>query len=150
LVQAKGEDATKLRGILELYEQCSGQMINKSKSAVLFSPNTSEASRRVVKEVLEVERENLNEKYLGLPVHVGTSRTKIFSYLKDRVWKRIQGWKEKFLSWASKEILIKAITQAIRTFAMGCFDITKTLCDQISSMICRYWWNQQEGKQKIH
>jgi hypothetical protein len=33
---------------------------------------------------------------------------------------------------------------------MGCFEITKGLCEQISSMICRYWWNQQEGKHKIH
>jgi hypothetical protein len=150
LVQAKGEDANQLRGILELYEQCSGQMINKSKSAILFSPNTSDADKRVVKDILDVEKETMNEKYLGLPVFVGNSRTKVFSYLKDRVWKRIQGWKERFLSWAGKEILIKAIAQAIPTFAMGCFDITKTLCDQISAMICRYWWNQQEGKHKIH
>jgi len=54
------------------------------------------------------------------------------------------------LSWAGKEILIKAIAQAVPTFAMGCFDMTKTLCDQISAMICRNWWNQQEGKHKIH
>ena len=66
-------------------------MINKSKSAVLFSPNTSDVNRRVVKDALDVEKETMNEKYLGLPVHVGSSRTKVFSYLKDRVWKRIQG-----------------------------------------------------------
>jgi len=68
------------------------------------------------------------------------SKSKVFNYLKDRVWKRIQGWKEKNLSWAGKEILIEAVAQAIPTYATRCFDITKTLCDQI--MICRYWWNQ--------
>jgi len=125
-------------------------MINKSKSAILFSRNTEEERRSEVKNILEIAKETMNERYLGLPVFVGSSRTKIFEYLKDRVWKRIQGWKEKFLSWAGKEILIKAIAQAIPTFAMECFDITKTLCDQISAMICRYWWNQQEGKHKIH
>lgn len=55
-----------------------------------------------------------------------------------------------FLSWAGKEILIKAVAQTIPTFAMGCFDLSKTLCDQIGAMICRYWWNNQEGKHKIH
>lgn len=33
---------------------------------------------------------------------------------------------------------------------MGCFDLTKTFCDQVSAMVTRYWWNQQEGKNKIH
>lgn len=95
-----------------------------------------------MKDAIDGEKETMNERYLGLPLHIGISKSKVFSYLKDGVWKRIQGWKERFLSWAGKEILIKAIAQVIPTFAMGCFDITKTLCDQISAMICRYWWNQ--------
>lgn len=40
LFHAKREDAMHLHSILRLYEQCSGQMINKLKSAVLFSYNT--------------------------------------------------------------------------------------------------------------
>jgi hypothetical protein len=120
------------------------------KSAVLFSTNTGEREKQDVKAVLQVERETMSEKYLGLPVYVGRDKAKIFAYLRDKVWRRIQGWKEKALSWAGKEILIKAIAQAIPTFAMGCFDLTKNICDQISTLICRYWWNQQEGKHKIH
>jgi len=87
----------------------------------------------------------MNEKYLGLPVHVGRSKVNTFAYLKDRIWKHMQRWNEKFLSWAGKEVLIKVVAQAIPTFAMGCFDLTKSLCDQIGTMICRFWWNQQEG-----
>jgi hypothetical protein len=43
----------------------------------------------------------MNEKYLGLPVHLGKSKGEAFGYLKDRIWSRIQGWKEKFfiLGW---------------------------------------------------
>jgi hypothetical protein len=70
--------------------------------------------------------------------------------LKERIWKRIQGWKERMLSKAGKEVMIKAVAQAIPTFAMGCFDLTKNMCDQISSMIGRYWWSQQEKENKIH
>jgi len=92
----------------------------------------------------------MNERYLGLPVQVGKSKSDVFGYLKERIWSRIQGWKDKFFSWAGNEILIKAVAQAIPTFAMGCFYLTKTLCDQISAMVCRFWWNQQEGKHKIH
>jgi hypothetical protein len=54
------------------------------------------------------------------------------------------------LSHAGKEILIKVVAQAIPTYAMGCFDLTKGLCDEISSMIGRFWWSQQDNEKKIH
>jgi hypothetical protein len=47
-------------------------------------------------------------------------------------------------------VLIKAVAQAIPTFATGCFDITKEMCDQISSMIGRFWWSNQEKDNKMH
>jgi hypothetical protein len=150
MIREKETDAIELQHILDIYERCSGQMINRQKSAVLFSANTQQQQREEVIQTLGVHKETLNERYLGLPAHVGNSRKKVFAYLKERIWKKIQGWKEKFLSWAGKEVLIKAVAQAIPTYAMGCFDLTKTLCDEISTMICRYWWNQQEGKHKIH
>jgi hypothetical protein len=57
---------------------------------------------------------------------------------KKRVWKRIQGWKEKLLSKAGKGVLIKTVAQAIPSYAMSCSDLTKSLCDEISSMISRF------------
>jgi len=150
LIRATEGDSRQLQTILQLYEQCSGQMINKVKSAVLFSMNTKPQQKQVVSNILQVTKETISERYLGLLVHVGHSKTGIFAYLKERIWKRMQGWNEKFLSWAGKEILVKAVAQAIPTFAMGCFDLYKSLRDQISAMICRFWWNQQVDKNKIH
>jgi hypothetical protein len=57
--------------------------------------------KQEIKGMLDIQRETMNERYLGLPVHVGRSKTEVFAYLKDRVWNRIQGWKEFFLSWAA-------------------------------------------------
>jgi len=148
--RANGEDAQQLQSLLQVYEQCSGQKINKDKTAVMFSANVREEDKQEVMNALNIPRETTNERYLGLPVFIGKSRRKAFEFLKDRIWKRMQGWKEKMLSNAGKEILIKAIAQAIPTYAMGCFEITKDLCDQISAMICRYWWSSQEKEKKLH
>jgi hypothetical protein len=71
-------------------------------------------------QALNIQRQTMNDHYLGMPVHVGHCRSKVFAYLKERIWVRIQGWKEKVLSWAGKEISIKAVAQAIPTFVMGC------------------------------
>lgn len=40
MFRANGGDAQALQSILQIYEECSGQMINKDKSAIMFSPKT--------------------------------------------------------------------------------------------------------------
>ena len=59
------------------------------------------------------------EKYLGLPTLVGRAKYHSFAYLKDRVWKKLQGWKGTILSRGGKEVLIKAVAQSISTYSMG-------------------------------
>jgi hypothetical protein len=54
------------------------------------------------------------------------------------------------LSKAGKDILIKACAQAIPIFAMSCFDLTQSLCERMSTMICRYWWAQHDKENKMH
>lgn len=51
-------------------------------------------------------------------------------------------------SW--KDTLVKAVAQAIPAYAMSCFDLTKSLCDEMSRMICRFWWAQQDKERKLH
>jgi hypothetical protein len=148
--RANGEEAQNLQSILSVYELCSEQMINKGKTVVMFSGNASQGSKQEVMQAPNIPRETTNERYLGLPVFIGKSKKKAFEYLKDRIWKRIQGWKEKTLSNAGKEVLIKAVAQGIPTYAMGCFEITKELCDDISAMICQYWWSSQDKEKKMH
>jgi hypothetical protein len=79
-----------------------------------------------------------SERYLGLMVSVGKSRKNTFEYIKKKIWSRIQGWQEKLLSKAGKEILIKAVAQSIPTYAMSCFDLTKGLCEELNMIIGRY------------
>ena len=90
-----------------MYEAHSDQMINKEKSSAMFSKGTTRGAKQAVLGVLGIPRESHNERYLGLPVHLGASKSKEFEYLKERIWQRIQGWKERLLSKAGKEIMIK-------------------------------------------
>lgn len=150
LLKVNDESAHHLWQVLQLYENFSGQIINKDKSSIMFSTNTKMVQRGRFMEILDIPREARSDKYLGLPVYIGCSKTKVFEHLKERVWKRIQGWKERLLSRAGKETLIKSIAQAIPTYAMSCFDITKSLCNDISTMINRFWWAQQDWENKIY
>ena len=58
---------------------------------------------------------------------VGEKKKHNFVYIKERIWKKLQGWKEKLLSQAGREVLIKSIIQAIPTYSMSCFKLPKGL-----------------------
>jgi len=115
----------RVQHILSLYEDCPGQIINKEKSSIMFSKNARSAEKQQMMTALGINVEARNEKYLGLPVYMGRSKEKTFAYLKD-------------------------VAQAISSYAMSCFDLTKSLCDDIMTMICRFWWAQQDQENKMH
>ena len=52
------------------------------------------------------------------------------------------GWKEKHISKAGKEVLIKTMAQAIPTYSMSLFKIPKAICDGINFVLAKYWWGQ--------
>lgn len=91
-----------MRDTLQAYCDASGQQINRDKSSIFFAKGCPESRRGNIKLLLDVQHETLKEKYLGLPSDVGRSMNGAFSYLKDRVWKKLQGWMEQSLSSGGK------------------------------------------------
>jgi hypothetical protein len=94
LMEANEASATAIKSILQEYEESSGQVINMEKSSVMFSRNTPRRGKERIMQVLGLGLEAHGGKYLGLPLYVGRSKVRCFEYLKERIWKRIQGWKE--------------------------------------------------------
>ncbi|GAU36753.1 hypothetical protein TSUD_318520 [Trifolium subterraneum] len=93
--------------------------------------------------------------YLGLPSMVGRSKKAIFSYIKDRIWKRINSWRGRALSKAGKEIMIKSVLQAIPSYVMSMFILPASLIDDIEKMINVFWWrngntNNNNNTKSIH
>ena len=92
--------------------------INSAKTTLFFSKNVSDLTKETIKNLLGVAKIKEYEKYLVLPSVVGRNKKASLNYIKDRVWGKLQGWKEKLLSQAGKEVLLKSVVQAIPTFAM--------------------------------
>ena len=78
-------------------------------------------------------------KYLGLPIVVERNKKASLNYIKERVWTKLQGWKEKLLSQAGREVLLKAVVQAIPTFTMSCCKLPVGLCNEIEMQIRKFW-----------
>jgi len=96
--KANRESAEAIKEALNNYCRASGQQVNMDKSSIHFAKGVGAGIREEIKVLLDVHNEVLSEKYLGMPTDVGTSSNGAFKYLKDRVWKRVQGWLEQALS----------------------------------------------------
>ena len=136
--------------VLQAYEMSSGQQINKAKTNIFFSHSTNEEPRLMIKNTLGLEEIRSYEKYLGLPSLVGENEKTSFNYIKERVWRKLQGWEEKPLFQASREILIKAVIQAIPIYTMNCFKLPISLCNDLEELICKFWWRERGDQRKIH
>lgn len=70
-----------------------------------------------------------------------------FRSLKEKIWKRINSWKTKFLSSAGKEVLIKSVLQAIPAYSMSVFKMLVLFLKEIETLLARFWWcHKGEGK----
>ncbi|XP_058768952.1 uncharacterized mitochondrial protein AtMg00310-like [Vicia villosa] len=91
-----------------------------------------------------------HSRYRGFLVIFGRSKKEVFSLVVERVWKKIKGWKEQFLSRTGKEVLIKAVALAIPTYVMSCYKMSEALCKEIEAMLAKFWWGSKNGERKVH
>lgn len=81
---------------------------------------------------------------------IGRKKKASFKYIKEWVWRKLQGWEEKLLSLVGWEVLIKVVVQAILTYTMSRFKLSLGLCTNIESLIIKFWWGQHGDRCKIH
>ena len=143
-------DCQKVMDILSSYEAVSGQKLNRDKTTLFFSKSTPSDMQRQIMEILGVTELKQYEEYLGLPAMVGRNKRASFDHLKQKIWKRLQGWEGKLLSQAGREVLIKSVIEAIPTYTMSCFKLPITLCHEIESLVRKFWWDQRGERRKVH
>jgi ribonuclease HI len=115
---------------------------------MLVREDADDARIHQVRAILGLERVDFEEKYLGLPTLKGRLKRGTFQPLEQRFLKRMVAWKEKDLSAAGKEILIKAVAQSLPNYIMSFFRLTDGLCEDLMKAIRAYWWGSEKGRRK--
>ncbi|XP_061998863.1 uncharacterized protein LOC133716149 [Rosa rugosa] len=149
-LRAEVPDCLAIKNILMEYETVSGQQVNFQKSCISFSKNVSLVFQEELAGILGMTRVEKHDKYLGLSIEISYSKEEAFEFVNEKIRVQTQGWREKTLSGAGKEVLIKAMAQAIPSYVMGCFELPKHLCNTMEQLMARYWWGGSEEDRKIH
>ncbi|KAL5580419.1 hypothetical protein UlMin_012861 [Ulmus minor] len=148
--KAKLSEATHLKSCLNSYAKASGQLINFDKSAFSFSPNTRGDDKITICSVFGVNQVQSHELYLGLPTFSMKNKRIQFGYVRDRVIRKLQGWKERTFSQGGKEVLLKSVVQSIPTYTMSCFILPDSIIQDIEAACARFWWGSSADHKKVH
>ncbi|XP_024033517.1 uncharacterized protein LOC112095650 [Citrus clementina] len=137
------QEAQVLKTILSLYGAASGQRVNYNKSSISFSANVHHEVAHSICSLLGAQGTVNHGSYLGIPSYIGRSKSAALSYIRDRVWKRLQGWNQKLLSRAGKEILLKIVAQAMPNYTMNIYLLPLELCRELERMMNSFWWGKK-------
>ncbi|XP_068340019.1 uncharacterized protein [Pyrus communis] len=149
-LRADMNNCRNLRNLLDNFCEASGQKVNLVKSSVFFGANVPKVIADQMGSALGMAVVNNPGTYLGVPAIWGRSKQRGLAYVKGRIMEKLQGWKQSTLSRAGKEVLIKAVIQAIPAYPMCIFKFPAGVCREMDALVAGFWWGCKEGASKIH
>lgn len=149
-LKASKENCECMRSILDDYCFASGHEANLKKSGICFSKNSSVDDIEMVCNVLGIASNPSLGIYLGLPVIWERSKHNALAFIKDRMTRKIQGWKGKILSQAGREVMIKSVVNVVPSYVINCFKLPSKTCKELDSMVANFWWGQQGNEGRVH
>lgn len=90
---------------------------------------------KTIQRVLNMRLLEKGERYLGNPLFLSQNRSKDFEFLKTKVQNRLESWKSKLLSQASRTTLVSLVLQGIAVYSLTTFRVLKTVY-----CVWRYRW----------
>lgn len=148
--RADPESVYQLIGVINMYSRCFGQKINVTKSGLVCGKFVRRDLQVKLSNILGMQIWTNPGKYLGLPTEWGRAKVSSLTWIKEKVLAKLEGWKEGLLNQAGKEVLIKAVIQAIPTYAMAMVKFPKTFCKSLCSAVAHFWWCSKEKDRGIH
>ncbi|XP_068323301.1 uncharacterized protein [Pyrus communis] len=149
-LRADMKNCRNLRNLLDKFCEASGQKVNLVKSSVFFGENVPKMNADQMGSALGMAVVINPGTYLGVPAIWGHSKQRGLAYVKGRIMEKLQGWKQSTLSRAGKEVLIKAVIQAIPAYPMSIFKFPAAVCQELDALVAGFWWGCKEGAHKIH
>ncbi|XP_042964739.1 uncharacterized protein LOC122298962 [Carya illinoinensis] len=140
-----------MRGLMEvlnLYETWTGQILNKNKSAILFSKKISDPRKSSIIRMIGFSEGSFPFNYLGVPIVMGRLKVCDFGDLIGRFNKKVAGWKMKLLSTGGRVILLRHVLSSMATHLMVVLHVPHGVYVALNRIMSSFFWGDFEGKGK--
>ncbi|XP_026400643.1 uncharacterized protein LOC113296559 [Papaver somniferum] len=144
--QADEKSISSVLDILHNFGAISGQMINFSKSAASITGDLSHQKKMEIINNLGVKKLCKYDKYLGLPILLGKSKTTSFESIKDAFNNRLSGWNSKLLNQPARTTMVRSVLNSIPSHYMSNFRLPKHTLQQLDPIQRRLWWGNKANK----
>jgi hypothetical protein len=146
--KAEFRQSGRVKHVIYTYASATGQLINPAKCSILFIPQCLEDVQGGIHNIHNVQHDDFEEKYLGLPTPDGRMCKDKFDNLQSMLAERLLKWGD--LSQGGKQIIIKVVAQALPIYIMGVFKLAMSVRDDLTKLIRDFWWGAERGKRKTH
>jgi hypothetical protein len=137
--EATIENLWVLKAIHRGFEMASGLKVNFSKSCIL-GVNLSQEFLGMASDFLNCRVGRTPFKYLGLPVGASSRKLATWEPMLDSIRSRLNSWRNKFVSFGGRIILINAVLNAIPIFYLSYMKMPKTVWRELVKIQRKFLW----------
>nr|XP_016457134.1 PREDICTED: uncharacterized protein LOC107781021 [Nicotiana tabacum] len=146
-------DATSLSLIMKVlaeYEAASGQLINKSKSAIYLHHSAGEEIVDKVQRITGFNKQEFPFTYLGCPIFYARRRMEYYQDLMTKVLDKLQDWKGKMLSIGGRAVLISHVLQTMPIHLLASVNPPHYVINKLHKIFAQFFWSNTVGVSNRH
>ncbi|PNX82112.1 ribonuclease H, partial [Trifolium pratense] len=137
-----------LQNLFISYANCSGQVINASKSTI-FAGGISQARLDRIVDLIGFNVGSLPFNYLGVPIFKGKPKARYFYPIADKIKAKLSAWKASLLSIAGRAQLVKSVIHSMLMYNISVYAWPISLLKTIETWSRNFIWSGDISKRKL-
>ncbi|XP_026442291.1 uncharacterized protein LOC113341748 [Papaver somniferum] len=125
--------------LLDTYQACSGQVINKSKSK-LFVDDTTQQMKNLISEIVNMEIANFPDKYLGVYLAPCKVTSAMVWSIVELIQRKLAAWKGRLLSFRDRLVLVKFVLCSFPIYSMSIYKWPGSVIKVCENLIRNFLW----------
>ncbi|KAJ0837236.1 putative RNA-directed DNA polymerase [Helianthus annuus] len=137
-----------LNRLLRWISLVAGLKVNRSKCS-LFGIGVNETEVNQFASIVQCQVGTLPFTHLGIPIDVNMKRAKYWKPVLDKFQSRLSKWKARFLSFAGRMTLVKAVLGSLPSYFLALFAAPKCVISKLEKIRRSFLWGKTDSGHKL-